>query len=243
MFPSVLGWKVDGFNVAPATSDVLITERGVSAFMLKILRTNKYWSGRKLNIPALGKSESDFLYEMFSAGYVPDNVKLKDGFTDFIRQMDELLNVFIVTNSDPKKVSKIITDQSPEVLDFIHVQGFAEKYRVNPNSYIQDKHMQLNGFRRKVILGRDKYRDALLTVNRFGPIIMGVGDIFELDLAMLLYLSESEAFGHIDLFLMENKYTLPEEAKLFKSETKNGLFLIHDLEEIPKILKERLSSS
>ncbi|MBI3384631.1 hypothetical protein HY030_00355 [Candidatus Gottesmanbacteria bacterium] len=243
--PNRFGWIYEGVVTASGRADVMVTQTAVTSLMLAILRIDPFFASKRLNLPSK-ENEDRFLQELYGKSYNPEFVELQEGLFDVLRELDGFLAIHIVTNSSDANVRKAIEKGDQRIFNLVTIRGDAKKYYVDPKwEGIKRVKMKIPGYGLDINLRRPKFYAKLEEILKENPkIVTAGGDIYPLDAAMFLELSQTDSrFQGITSFLMQTLYTPTAEAKFFKENNANGLFLITNLGQIPAILRERLNPS
>lgn len=178
--PNTYGWVIGGRIVAPTDVDVYVRMQVPAQMLLGELHPDK--------------SIDDFrevLDDLYQAHYMKCAVQIREETVEVWKALrDAGIPFWVVTNSDPEKVRKRLTEIAPEVADWVAplIRGFAKKFEVTDGPPCVPQHTYFGDLRRMIHLRKQRYYDVLTTIlTESGVAWSGlrvIGDIAELDLGL-----------------------------------------------------------
>lgn len=220
--PGIYGWEDNGKIVAPATADPYILHKAAAKIAIRQLRGSELKNS--LNLP----DEADvnnFLLDIFSISYPKAGTFFREGAKEFLDEVMNYYQLYIVTNSDTSRVSKKLNILLGE--NNVKIIGYAKKYRIYDDWDEVANFHQPSGYPRPIYLRRKDYYDSLSMVGF--PIDIVMGDIYELDLAL------PEVLG-IKTILVTSEMTPKWEKEYYQNHT-NG-FSSPSLEQVKRFMEE-----
>lgn len=176
-FPETYGWKSDGIIVAPAVSDPYLLTQASARLIMES-------EASYMNFPPTEEWDK-FFGELFTYAYAFSNTCFKPYARYFIESLSIRTDLVIVTNSGTENVDKKISS----LLGSDHgikIVGNAKKYQLGIASKQLPVKVQVMGLNRPVYIQRQNYFDILKSL---GQVDFVVGDIWELDLALPMFLN------------------------------------------------------
>jgi FMN phosphatase YigB (HAD superfamily) len=207
------GFVINGYDSLPANSEPYIRCQATMKDFIKEM------SDCGFKVPQ--NTESFLSYSYKKAKKISnDKIYFREGIEDFLENIKSKYNIFIVTNSNGKKIRKNLESINH---DDIMMYTNANKRLV----YSPDPCISLSGFPRDILINRKEYYGALnfIRKRKFYPNnTIVVGDVFELDLA----LPETASF---DIIQIDNGATPLHERK-YMEEFHHFANNLKELEEI-----------
>ena len=171
--PGLYGWEINGIFVAPI-ADPFLRNNAATTLVLS-------WLGKQIAFPDLVK--------LHQACQVDLPTIFRPGAKEFVETLHQETNFSVVTNSLPDLVTHKLTMLLGSLE--IKVIGNAKKYTIDPEWSAVVPTFQPAGFPRPVYLRRKIYGEVLRKIEKSDesqtPINCGIGDIYELDLALPEY--------------------------------------------------------
>lgn len=178
--PTAYAWEMNGRKIAPAVVD---------PYIRATVATRKLFDAMGL-FPD-NKEQEEKCQELFTINYPKSATVFRPGARKMLAEVQRVAHAHIITNSRTEPVlGKLEGRRIVFPPDRVH--GSAKKYEIDPEWTGVPEFMHIPGLSRPVLLHRKRYYDVLERICRLHWIqlkdLTAVGDIFELDLALLLAL-------------------------------------------------------